>query len=50
MIQPDFLNGNGADRKSYGGETGQMVVENFEYRSDTNDLWISVDDLGDIIG
>jgi UDP-N-acetylglucosamine 4,6-dehydratase len=46
IIQPDFIAGAVDSRQNYGGEVGRPVDENFEYASDTNDVWMSEDDFG----
>jgi UDP-N-acetylglucosamine 4,6-dehydratase len=49
IIQPTMYKFNIHDRAIYDGETGNPVSENFKYSSDSNDQWLSKDDLLGII-
>ena len=48
IIQPDFLNGT-RTKASYGGAELRHVSEGFEYRSDTNEVWMTVEDFKHIV-
>ena len=49
IIQPDFLRKTNTDI-SYGREKPRRVPEEFEYRSDTNEQWMTVEDFRHIVG
>lgn len=46
IIQPSF---NQSGPAEYGGETGRPVPQNFEYRSDSNSDWLTLEDLRKVI-
>jgi UDP-N-acetylglucosamine 4,6-dehydratase len=45
IIQPSISNFKIEQRLVYDGETGKPVNESFRYASDTNDQWLSADEL-----
>lgn len=49
VIRSSFNLWDHSDDTRYGGLQGRPVAENFEYRSDTNTQWLSVEDLRRIV-
>ena len=45
IIKPAFTNDAQDDYTQYGDEIGHHVADDFEYRSDTNPKWLTVEDL-----
>jgi len=49
VTQPTFRDWNGATSSEYGGRAGKPVAADFEYRSDTNKEWMTVEQLRAVI-
>ena len=49
VIQPDQQNAVYDTSPIYDGETGKSVAEDFEYSSDSNTEWVSVDELNEMV-
>ena len=49
VVQPEFLDRSGGDA-AYQGETPRRPDEDFEYRSDTNETWMTTEDFKRIVG
>jgi UDP-N-acetylglucosamine 4,6-dehydratase len=49
VTQPAFRDWNGAASSEYGGRPGKPVPADFEYRSDSNEQWMTVEQLRAVI-